>query len=135
MEQTLLDLPYISDACVLAVPDHEAKELCAAVVRLDETSGVSTSDINLARIRTDAMNSLPIYMLPAILRILKDGEEIPRTISGKAVRKAICKEFLGTDKWWPHDNPPADVEYWGNMPPIFEAETRPWDWCGVQRAD
>ncbi|KKO97290.1 hypothetical protein THAR02_10610 [Trichoderma harzianum] len=128
-------LPYISEACVLAIPDHEAKELCAAVIRLDGASGVPAPEISLARIRSDLMQSLPMYMLPAILRILKDGEEIPRNISGKFVKAAVRRELFATTDWWPHSNPPPEVEYWGNMPPIFEAATPPWDWCGVQRAD
>ncbi|PKK48947.1 hypothetical protein CI102_7970 [Trichoderma harzianum] len=135
VEQSLLDLSYISEACVLAIPDHEAKELCAAAIRLDATSSVPAPEISLARIRSDLMQSLPMYMLPAILRILKDGEEIPRNISGKVVKAAVRRELFATTDWWPHSNPPAEVEYWGNMPPIFEAATRPWDWCGVQRAD
>lgn len=135
VEQSLLDLPYISEASVIAIPDHEAKELCAAAIRLDVTSSVPASEISLARIRSDLMQSLSMYMLPAILRILKDGEEIPRNISGKVVKAAVRRELFATTDWWPHSNPPAEVEYWGNMPPIFEAATRPWDWCGVQRAD
>ncbi|PNP49778.1 hypothetical protein THARTR1_09546 [Trichoderma harzianum] len=114
---------------------HEAKELCAAVIRLDGASGVPAPEMSLARIRSDLMQSLPMYMLPAILRILKDGEDIPRNISGKVVKAAVRRELFATTEWWPHSNPPPEVEYWGNMPPIFEAATRPWDWCGVQRAD
>ncbi|KAK5996460.1 hypothetical protein PT974_01794 [Cladobotryum mycophilum] len=34
VERSLMDLPYISEACVLGVPYYEAKNLCGAVVRL-----------------------------------------------------------------------------------------------------
>lgn len=76
-----------------------------------------------------------MYMLPAVLRILKKGEQLARTFTGKANKKLVKEEFFATTEWWPHESPPAEVEYWGNMPRILEAETRPWDWCGVQRAD
>jgi malonyl-CoA/methylmalonyl-CoA synthetase len=128
VEQSLGSLPYVSEACVLAIPDHEARELCAAVIRTTRNS----EKINLARVRSDLKESLPTYMLPAILRILKDDEEIPRTVSGKAIKKTICKEFFATTDWWPHNNPPLDVEYCGNMP-LVDGEMTPWDWSGTQR--
>lgn len=133
VEQALADLPYVSEACALAIPDHQARELCAAVIRIARTSNIPKSKINLARIRSDLREGLPSYMLPAILRILKDGEEIPRTVSGKAIKKAVRKEYFATTEWWPHNNPPPEVEYWGNVPQVTEADMRPWDWSGMQR--
>lgn len=134
MEQSLASLPYVSESCVLAIPDHEARELCAAVIRTTKASDTLRDKINLARVRFDLKESLPTYMLPAILRILKDDEEIPRTVSGKAIKKTIRKEYFATTDWWPHNNPPLDVEYCGNMP-LVDGEMTPWDWRGTQRVD
>lgn len=133
VEQALAGLPYVSEACVLSLPDHESRELCAAIVRVARADNALTEQIDLARIRSDLMESLPSYMLPAALRILQADEQIPRTVSGKAVKRAIRKDFFATTDWWPHNNPPSEVEYYGNIPQIDQSSFRPWDWSGVQR--
>jgi malonyl-CoA/methylmalonyl-CoA synthetase len=137
VEASLMDLPYVADACVLGVPYHEARQLCGAVIKLRHDSGdgaLPNSQVNLARIQADLAGVLAAYMLPVVLRILRDGEQLPRTDSGKPVKQRILREFLGTTKWFPAEDLPEDVEYCGCMPVIDEGTIRPWDWGGMQVA-
>ncbi|CAM1509752.1 Fc.00g000870.m01.CDS01 [Cosmosporella sp. VM-42] len=134
VQNSLTDLPYISDAYVVGVPDHEAKELCGAVLRIKKDA-VNTEQVSLARIRLDLMGGLPTYMLPVLLRILSDEEDVPRTVSQKPIKKRILQELFGITDYWSVDNPNPKVESWGNQPEQIQAKTRPWDWCGLQRAD
>ncbi|KAH6843247.1 hypothetical protein B0I37DRAFT_330943 [Chaetomium sp. MPI-CAGE-AT-0009] len=132
VEACLMELPYVADACVLGVPYHEARQLCGAVIQLrhDDTQRA----VNLASIRADLAGVLPAYMLPVVLRVLGDGEQLPRTHSGKPVKKKILSELLGCTEWFPADSLPERVEYCGSWPVIDEKTARPWDLGGMQRA-
>jgi len=132
VEASLMSLPYIADACVLGVPYHEARQLCGAVVRLQ--SNATQREVNLASIRAELAGDMPAYMLPAVLRILKEGEQLPRTHSGKPVKKQILSELLGTTDSFPAEDLPDGVEYFGSMPVIDAKTAKPWDWAGMQRA-
>lgn len=134
VENTLTDLPYIADAYIIGVPDHEAKELCGAVIRLSKDAS-PPAEVTLSRIRSDLSETLPTYMLPMLLRIMDDEEEVPRTVSQKPIKKKILEQFFGVTDYWSFDSPTPRVESWGNAPEQVEAKTRPWDWCGLQRAD
>jgi malonyl-CoA/methylmalonyl-CoA synthetase len=90
-----MDLPYVANACVLGVPYHEARQLCGAVIQLRRDGALSNSQVNLARIRADLAGVLAAYMPPVVLRILRDGEQLPRTDSGKPIKQRILSEFLG----------------------------------------
>ncbi|UKZ70905.1 uncharacterized protein TrAtP1_011876 [Trichoderma atroviride] len=140
VEVVLTALPYVTEACVLGVPDNEAKEICAAVVRLTPEQEQlqrrhSEQTINLARLRKDMNETLPKYMLPVLVKILGPGEEMPQTVSQKPIKSQIIKRYFGVDRSWSAENSVCGVEYWGSMPAPVEADTKPWDWLGLQRAD
>jgi malonyl-CoA/methylmalonyl-CoA synthetase len=124
VESNLQDLPYISEACVFAAPDPDATELCAAVARLRENNPQGQRNI-LSRIRADLSKVLPSYMLPIVIRILKDGEEVPKTQSGKTVRRFVWKTFFENADWRSVENPPPGFQYYGNMPPGIAAKNGP----------
>lgn len=130
-----MDLPYVAEACVVGVPHQEVRELCGAVVRL--INGVTRIEqITLSRIRSDLGGSLALFMMPLVLRIIKDGEELPRTVSGKPIKRQILKNYFGTTDWFPAGDLSPGVEYCGcTMPTIDEAEAKPWDFGGLQPAD
>ncbi|PNP44388.1 hypothetical protein TGAMA5MH_03994 [Trichoderma gamsii] len=140
VEVVLTALPYVTEACVLGVPDNEAKEICAAVVRLTPEqeqlqSRHSEQIINLARLRKDMNEALPKYMLPVLVKILGPGEEMPQTVSQKPIKSQIIKKYFGVDRSWSAEKSVRGVEYWGSMPAPVEADTKLWDWLGLQRAD
>ncbi|OBT53698.1 hypothetical protein VE04_06328 [Pseudogymnoascus sp. 24MN13] len=132
VESSLMDLPYISEACVVAVPDNDAKQLCGAVIRL-ERGTMPIGQITLARIRSDLQSSLAPFMLPALLRILEDKEELPRTVSGKPIKRQILMDFFGAVDGGLAENIPPRVERYNKLMTV-EAQAKPWDWCGLQRA-
>ncbi|KAK1244208.1 hypothetical protein MKX08_002346 [Trichoderma sp. CBMAI-0020] len=140
VEVALTALPYVTEACVLGVPDNEAKEICAAVVRLTPEQEQlqrrhSEQTINLARLRKDMNEALPKYMLPVLVKILGPGDDMPQTVSQKPIKSQIIKRYFGVDRSWSAENSVCGVEYWGSMPAPVEADTKPWDWLGLQRAD
>ncbi|KAH7128998.1 hypothetical protein EDB81DRAFT_808572 [Dactylonectria macrodidyma] len=136
VENSLLELPYIAEACAVAVPHKEALQLCGAVIRLRKNCAVPSETITLSKIRSDLRANLPQYMLPILLRILKDGEDFSRTVSGKFIKPKVLKESFGTTEWFLVNDLPTGVEYCGStVPMIIEAETKPWDWSGIQCAD
>ncbi|KJZ72286.1 hypothetical protein HIM_08327 [Hirsutella minnesotensis 3608] len=134
VETALTDLPYISDAHVLGVPDHEARELCGAVVRLRKGADQSSGSVSLARIRDDLSGSLPTYMLPLLLHILGDDEQVPHTVSQKPIKRRMRKMFFGVDDFWSPELPSPGVEFWDDFSDQVKGEARPWDWSGLQRA-
>lgn len=119
VECSLQDLAYISQACVCAVPDPQATELCAAVVRL-RNNGAHLQQSILSRIRADLANVLPSCMLPAAIRILDDGEVIPKTQSGKIVRRFVAEKFFANGDWRSVTNPAPGFCYFGNAAPATE---------------
>ncbi|KAI0537876.1 adenylate-forming enzyme AfeA [Xylaria digitata] len=115
VEHSLLKLPYIASACVVAVPLEENKQLCGAVVRLKDVTG--EEKIALARIRADLEGDLDLAMQPTVLRILEPEEELPDTATGKPIKRQVIEDFFydgdcGRD-FVSVDNPPSRVEFCG----------------------
>lgn len=111
----MMGLPYTAEACVVAVPVEEDKQLCGAVVRLKDGTGVEK--ITLARIRADLGANLDVTMLPTVLRLLGPQEELPRTATGKPIKRQVIEDFFyagdcGRD-WFSVGNPPPGVEFCG----------------------
>ena len=131
VERGLTDLPYISEACVIGVPNHETGQLCAAVVRL-RCGKMPPGETPLGVIRSDLARTLPPFMLPVLLRILQDGEDLPRTISGKPIKRNILKDYFGIMDGTPAQRVPAGIQQWA-VPRRADGEYKPWDWCGLQR--
>jgi len=90
LEEHLLRLSYISEAHVLPVLDHETRGVAAALIRLN----CGNSDINLQRIHDDLSLGLERYKLPALLYILKAGEDVPRTASDKVLKAQALDKFF-----------------------------------------
>ncbi|KAL4944310.1 hypothetical protein BDV06DRAFT_220464 [Aspergillus oleicola] len=93
VEKHLLCLPYISEAYILPVLDRKARGLPAALVRLNCPN--PNKSINLARIREDLSKTLEAYKLPALLYILKDEDEVPRSASEKVLKVQALQKFFG----------------------------------------
>lgn len=87
-----MDLPYISDAYVVAVPDHDCKEVAGALVKIRRLTMSSARDmaeqvVSLAKIRDDLVQRIATHKLPAMLRILREGEGVPRTASEESSKR------------------------------------------------
>ncbi|KMP02954.1 acyl-CoA synthetase [Coccidioides immitis H538.4] len=130
IEQILTDLGYISEAHVIPVPDHEAGGLVSALVRIRKRNAVTEEhgDITLQKIRQDlAAANIAAYKLPALLRVLRDHEQVPLTASGKVLKKQCLQKFFDISGYLPDQYAVDGVEYWGNKLDLT-ASTRVDDW-------
>lgn len=132
VEIGLTSLPYISEAVVLAVPNHSAKHLCGAIIQL-RPSAMSSEQVTLARIRSDLRDSLADYLMPTLLRILSTGERLPYTVSGKPIKRQILKDYFGSADGLPPKSMPREVEFC-SLQKLSAVETRAWDRRGLQLA-
>lgn len=136
VEDALMSLAYVSEACVLSVPHQGASELCGAVVGVYRGI-VGADEVTLPRLRADLDGRLAPYMLPTVLRVLDAGEDLPRTASGKPIKARVLRECLGVRDWFVTDDVPQGVQYWGSdaVPDMAEADMKPWDMGGLQEAE
>lgn len=135
VEQCLKDLPFISDGCILPVPDENNSARVAALVRFEP----SAKPPNLARdgslvphlqfLREELATTLPAYMLPTALRVLQGREEIPLTTSNKVIREKATEQYFPLSTTF---ELPADVEVWDPETCRDSWTPRPWDWAGIQ---
>jgi malonyl-CoA/methylmalonyl-CoA synthetase len=111
--------------------DHESKGLAAALVRLKRPNGQDSYPqiIDLQKIRSDLALAIELYKLPALLRILQDGEEVPRTASDKAMKKKMLEQYFHISNYRPPQYAVKGVEFWGNGIDT-KVNRQAWDWEG-----
>lgn len=124
VEKGLMDLPYISEAYVLAVMDYDARELVAAVVRLCSPNGTRGSDldekkpeqleINLRKIRDDLSSTLEPWKLPILCYILQNGEKVPVSPSDKVLKPQMREQYFRLSGYRPANYAVPGVEFWGD---------------------
>ncbi|KAF9888848.1 hypothetical protein FE257_008217 [Aspergillus nanangensis] len=117
VEACMAVLPYISEACVLAVPvadDAFTTERVGALVRLRSSHLTPSNGLcwdcrsTLERLRADLSRDLAFHMLPTVLRLLHDGEQIPKTVSEKINRREVVERYFEQGSF----NLPQDVNLW-----------------------
>lgn len=134
VENSILDLDYVAEACVVAVPDHASRQLCGVVARLTPDVVASGRRIDLTEIRTDLSNrNVPLYMLPVVLKTLKEGEPLPRNVSAKPMKRDILARYFDSVGGIPPSSLPIGVERF-DLPKTGNSRIQPWDWCGMQSA-
>lgn len=69
-------------------------------------------------------------MMPTLLKVLKDEEELPCTVIGKPEKKEILRIYFGSENGVQVEDYPPEVESCP-IPKPGEA-TKPWDWDGRQ---
>lgn len=133
LEQRLMELPYVSEAHVLPVLDYEAQGLAAALIRLRKSTLCQEehSKIDLGKIREDLSSTLELYKLPTLLRILRDGEELPRTESEKVLKSKALEKYFHLSGYRPRDYSVEGVECWSTLVDT-SLYKRPWD-CGAEQ--
>lgn len=124
----MAQLPGITEALVVGVPDPECEERVGAIIRTDSTH------ISLEGLRQDLSTHLPLYQLPTILYVLKKEEDVPLTRTNKPdLRKALSQFF-------PLESPCSLGDCSQNGVQVYDISKlrgmkpeRPWDWAGIQR--
>ena len=86
IESVLLEHPFVSECCVVGLPDETWGEKIAAVVVLKDNQS-----LNLDELREWGKNKLAAYKLPVVLEILK---QLPRNVMGKVVKQEIKTNFI-----------------------------------------
>ncbi|KAF7171753.1 hypothetical protein CNMCM5623_004045 [Aspergillus felis] len=139
VENRLMELPWIAEGCALPVTDNQLGQRVAVLVRLRSHAEQSLCMDRVAVERRQAKSYLPLlrhqlgatlpaFMLPTALRILVDGEEIPRTPSLKPIRaKAVKQYFPQSDDW----SLPDDIEVCGPWEHLTSRSPRAWDWSSL----
>jgi acyl-coenzyme A synthetase/AMP-(fatty) acid ligase len=88
VEALLLEHPAVRDCGVVAKPDHEAGEIPCAFVVLRE--GFTASEVLDRELRCFVADRLAHHKQPREIRFVG---VIPRTASGKILRRDLRKEF------------------------------------------
>lgn len=100
-------LPYVSESCLTALPGMRGGKRIAALVRFRDST--EPEKRNLLTIRSDLFDHMPEFRLPTELRVLRDGEDIPRSIYGKIRRDKVADEYFPVSE---KGTLPEDVEVW-----------------------
>ncbi|ODM23812.1 hypothetical protein SI65_01401 [Aspergillus cristatus] len=132
VETHLTDLPYISECCILPVPDPQTAGRVAALVRFHKDNPEAPAKKNLRSIREDLSDKLAAYKLPTLLRILQTSEEVPKTAaSGKVSRKQAVKQFFPVSEGF---GLLAEVEVWDEKAQNETGPRKAWDWAGLSNS-
>ncbi|KAF3482636.1 acyl-activating enzyme 13 [Arthroderma uncinatum] len=112
LEMQLHKLPYADEVYAVPVPAPTVGEHIAVLIRLAPTA--QGTSLALQKLRDDllSVSALPVGYRPTMLRILAEGEDIPRSYTGKPLRKQIAKEFFpGPDGSMPGEGD-YTIEVW-----------------------
>ena len=72
------------------------------------------SEIDLQKIRNDLAPTMGKHKLPALLKIMKADEQVPRTVSQKVMKTEALERFFGIVGYRPPNYRVEGVEFWGN---------------------
>ena len=106
VEAAVWKLPYVAEACALSVPSPHTPRTGQRIGVLirpktsSEGQGKSLcreNDLTLEKLRADLSQNLSFVMLPTIMHILQEGEEIPQTLSNKVIRTEAANKFFPPD--------------------------------------
>lgn len=121
-----MELPFISEACIVSIADRDASTRVAALVRFHQDFPCG----NLTTIREHLSDKLLLYKLPTALRVLRNGEEIPLTVSGKVIRRQVVEKYFPLTEYC---QLPANVELWNVLgEQKNNGSQKAWDWAGLQ---
>jgi acyl-CoA synthetase (AMP-forming)/AMP-acid ligase II len=92
VEEVLLAMPSVAEAVVVAAPDDRLGERTAAVLRLRDGHEMPTLDDVRAHFKAAG---IAIQKWPEELHEIPDGQDFPRTASGK-VQKFLVRQGIAT---------------------------------------
>jgi malonyl-CoA/methylmalonyl-CoA synthetase len=122
VETRLVELEYVSEACIVSIPDKDASTRIAAVIRFQPGCYK-----DLSTVREALSDKLSQYKLPTAMRVLQPDEEIPATVIGKVIRRKVVQRYFPSTG--SYELPPG-VETWDINQK--SSQPKPWDWAGLQ---
>ncbi|KAJ5175402.1 uncharacterized protein N7482_001279 [Penicillium canariense] len=130
VESHLCDLPYVSEAYVLSIPDMRYGQCVGSIVRL-KAGDAGCSNIPmpplLEKLRVDLSAILATYKLPTVLRVVGATEELPRSPEGKLARKLALHKYFLTPSSEDGQGMRSKIEVW-DLAVDDMVPKRPWDW-------
>lgn len=126
VEAEIMKLPYVSEGYIVGAPDRDGERL-AALIRLDPTAQKTGNVPDLRQLRVDLHKNLYAFQLPVALRFLRDGEDVPRTDTGKLVRRHTVQQYFAPDEDFTYG---SDVETCEWNEPVADG-VKAWDWGGT----
>ncbi|KAJ5513406.1 NRPS-like protein biosynthetic cluster [Penicillium fimorum] len=134
VEKQLNDLSGVKEGHILAMPDERCGYRVAALVQLGTDGDAETqpASLDLPSLRTQLEEKVPAFMIPTAFRLLQADETIPRTVSGKIIRRDAAKKFFPVGEDGLCSAP--DVQLWLARPSMCQtngAKPRAWDWAGA----
>ncbi|KAJ5834119.1 NRPS-like protein biosynthetic cluster [Penicillium robsamsonii] len=131
LEKQLNELPGVREGYILAMPDERCGYRAAALIRLiqDPNADPQPATFDLPHLREQLADKMPAFMLPTALRFLQE-ETIPRSISGKILRRDAVREFFPVGENGCCSD--ATVQMWLARPSVCRmSANRVWDWAGA----
>ncbi|KAJ5770375.1 NRPS-like protein biosynthetic cluster [Penicillium nucicola] len=132
LEQKINDLPDVREGYILAMPDQHCGYRAAALIRPVKNADIDhrAASFDLPHLHEQMVaDKIPAFMLPTALRLLQDEETVPRTVSGKIIRRDAVKQFFPMDD---DGRCPAAVQVWLARPSVCkESMKQAWDWAGA----
>ena len=98
VERELLSLPQITEAAVVGLSSETWGQKVAAIITLDPeqiNTGRNGKPWGLMDMRRAMKDRLANYKIPQELKVLEQGEGIPRNAMGKVNKKMLVKEVFG----------------------------------------
>ncbi|KAK5110251.1 hypothetical protein LTR62_006104 [Meristemomyces frigidus] len=100
IERECLGLEYIDEVMVVGVADEEFGERVGVVVVVKTIEGREARVLlTLETLRSDLRGGLAGYKLPTLLRVLAAGQELPKSGTGKVVKKVLGPRFFPPGQW------------------------------------
>lgn len=90
VENALFDHPAVIDAAVVGIPHRILGEEVGAVVQLSPGSGLGEDDL-----KAYVASKIAAFKVP--VRILIEGEELPRNANGKIIKGSLRQRFAAED--------------------------------------
>ncbi|KAL8709378.1 MAG: hypothetical protein Q9220_005872 [cf. Caloplaca sp. 1 TL-2023] len=130
VETHLLALPYVAEGYIMPVEDPQCDTRVAALVRFHNNGGPDDKKLDLRTLREDLANDMPAYQLPTVLRVLRDGETVPRTWSDKTAMMKAVHMFFPQDS---EDRLCGEATEVWDISQFMRAETtKMWDLSGMR---
>lgn len=114
------------------MPDERCGYRAAALIRLikDPNADLQPATFDLPNLRAQLTDKIAAFMLPTALRFLQEEETVPRTISGKIIRRDAARQFFPVGENGCCSE--ATVQVWLARPSVCRTSiNRAWDWAGA----